>query len=496
MARVNDRPVSKTNPLPNVMVVRDVLTGTYNEVDSATPLQVVLSNAAQVSGQTLISFDDGAGNPITISRSITDPGAMKVEVINQSAGTSNIIELDDGLGNPVTIAHVAGVQTVSVDNFPAVQVVRQEADGRHLLHTNTDGTIIEAKHITGKQRVVSNDYFTEIGAGNVPGHLAGNYNAKSLTIPAIKTLATNLPLSAYPNAPAPIPPAVQTGVQVSVVSLSALDIGGPTGYFVNNAAGYAAGTTVLAVDGAGLIAAGDTITFAGDINIYTVLTYVPDVLPVGSPIGTPTPSTGVLTLTTPLILPVINLQAMTVTPLILPGSGVRTIELSGLDAAGNSIGETIVMNGITPVLSRYFYETLNFMIAIEEGPLHTGAAGAITATMGAAVVQQIDLAGTRSATAYFKVPVGFKALVTEIIVSSTQRGLLVSADATVHPMTKALIPMFYNYKEAEIGKGTTLLKFDFPIAIPAGGEFRLSWIDTRGKGPIAQAGFEFFFEQV
>jgi len=522
MARVNDIPVSATNPLPQIMMVKDVLTGLYSEVDSATPLQVVLNNAASVSGQTLISLDDGLGNPITISRSIVDPGAMKVEVINQSAGSSNIIELDDGLGNPVTIAHVAGVQTISVNNFPAVQNVAQVDDNRKVNFDNGAGVNVPASHINGQQkvavemvdavtgipfgmkhvhnklRVSSSGYYDDIAKGDIAGHWSINQQADTLLVPALPTLASNLLL--------PVEPVLRAPAKISIVSTSALDTGSGINYTTVAptlpAVSYPIGSTIFNIDnGVGGILVGDTITFAGDINPYIVVSYLPNIAPLTG---------GVLTIAPTLIATPIG-AALTITPAIV-SLGLHQLDLIGLDALGNHQEETVVLGGILPVLTTKIWDTVNAAYAHSAPDAVLGAAGTITLTttlpvptvpptvfvppIVPAVIHQIDIGKTKTHTLFFKMPLDRKGVITQIHVGSDQRILLVEAFATVDPISKNIQDTYVASKTIFGDRGSVTYNFDFPQTLPPGAEFKVLWSDPRGKGISANVDFEMFFEDL
>ena len=51
----------------------------------------------------------------------------------------------------------------------------------------------------------------------------------------------------------------------------------------------------------------------------------------------------------------------------LAGTGIQTIEISGIDASGAEISETISMSGTTPVITLLDYKRLNSVIAITTG---------------------------------------------------------------------------------------------------------------------------------
>jgi len=507
MARVNDKPVSATNPMPQTMVVKNVLTGVYTEVDSATPLQVVLTGAAPVTGTTLIQFDDGLGNPIQISQSATLAGVQRVEVTNLNQGTNNIIELDDGAGNPVIISHVGGILNTIVTQSPdkALMVdvagvptpVAQTATVPHVLNKIEDPTTglpTTVKNVNGKQRVVATPYYTEVAAGQVPGHESYNIIANSLLVPVLKDFASNMALPVMPTAPT-----LTDAGQISIVSTSAIDQGAPEGFLVANPAGYPIATIVIAVDsGLGVPLAGDTIQFAGDLNLYTVGTYTPPIAPA---------TTGTITLLTGLLQPLVDNTAITITPLVPLGlTGLHVIEVHGLGLLGEEIVEQVVLQGILPTLTKNVFSTLNFMHGVKCGISQTGAAGIITATwippvavppalpLIAQVWGQIDLSETRSASAYYKVPAGRKAIITQLLVAADQRGLQVSVEANVDPVSNQKIQCFLEHKTIVGDRGTVAYEFSFPTIIPAGGEVRLTWSDTNNKGIIGHVAFEMLEE--
>ena len=416
---VNNAPISAQNPVPHYITVKNNATGQYEEVDSSTPLEVVLSAAAPVSGETSISFNDGAGNPVTIAQTA---GVQEVYVNNMSGGASNIIELDDGAGNPVTIAHVAGVQTVSVDNFPAEQpvsladknVISNLDDGagnpvsiEHSLgHQHTllhvidpvSGLPINVKDVNGKVRTVTTNYYTEIAMGNIPAHNNFNIHASRASVPLVKKLASNL---VTPVMPRTVTPAV-----VTLVSTSAQD--------------------------------------------------------------------GVA------------------------GTGVQKVDIYGCDAAGNFIEEGVFLNGITPASTINTFTAVNEIKSVTCGTADNGAVGTITAKFGGvgSIIQQIDIGESRTHTAYFKMPLDKKGVVTQIFAAADDRGMVLSAECTADSYSHVLKTCFMEYKSMWMDRGATNFTFSFPVYLPAGAEFRLRWSDSQNRGIAGSADFELLIEDV
>jgi hypothetical protein len=200
---------------------------------------------------------------------------------------------------------------------------------------------------------------------------------------------------------------------------------------------------------------------------------------------------------------------MTITSL-LPAAGAHEVEIVGLDALGFEIMETVVMGGILPVLTTNIYSAINCAYVKSSGsinPLINGASGTITISSAPiltippalpaglpVLLIQIDIGKSVTGTSYFKVPKGKTALVTSIVVASSDKTLDVSVLANVDPISRTVTTGFIEKQRIMADRGTTVLNFSFPIFLPELAEIYMTWADTRGKGIAATIGLELFTE--
>ena len=106
------------------------------------------------------------------------------------------------------------------------------------------------------------------------------------------------------------------------------------------------------------------------------------------------------------------------------GTGARTIQIEGLNAAYEPVVETVILNGQTEVNTTNSYLRVNKMIVLTAGSGGTSVgniyAGTGTVTNGvpAVVVNQTGILSNESESAFYTVPAGFTAYITRWTLSS------------------------------------------------------------------------------
>lgn len=110
----------------------------------------------------------------------------------------------------------------------------------------------------------------------------------------------------------------------------------------------------------------------------------------------------------------------------LLGTGARSVQVSGLDAAYNPIDELVVLNGQTPVTSARSYLRV-FAVAVVSagssganvGDIYVGT-GAVAAGVPALVLMRARPSNNVSQSAVYTVPAGYTAYLVDIFASATQ----------------------------------------------------------------------------
>jgi hypothetical protein len=106
------------------------------------------------------------------------------------------------------------------------------------------------------------------------------------------------------------------------------------------------------------------------------------------------------------------------------GTGARTIQIEGLNAAYEPVVETVILNGQTEVNTTNSYLRVNKMIVLTAGSGGTSVGniyagtGTVTAGVPAVVVNQTGILSNESESAFYTVPAGFTAYITRWTLSS------------------------------------------------------------------------------
>ena len=106
------------------------------------------------------------------------------------------------------------------------------------------------------------------------------------------------------------------------------------------------------------------------------------------------------------------------------GTGARTVQIQGLNAAYEAVVETVILNGQTEVNTTNSYLRVNKMTVLTAGSGGTSVGniyagtGTVTAGVPAVVVNQTGILSNESESAFYTVPAGFTAYITRWTMSS------------------------------------------------------------------------------
>lgn len=151
------------------------------------------------------------------------------------------------------------------------------------------------------------------------------------------------------------------------------------------------------------------------------------------------------------------------------GTGARTLQVWGLNAAGTEVTETVALNGVTPVNTVNSYLYIRKMRVLTAGSGGTNA-GAITATAATdnSVSSAIPLGLGESHEATFMVPTGYTALVTSWW-CAVQGAANTRVDAALVGYTTANnARVEYSHVAVQVGGTSTFQQvYQFPLTFPA-----------------------------
>jgi hypothetical protein len=153
-----------------------------------------------------------------------------------------------------------------------------------------------------------------------------------------------------------------------------------------------------------------------------------------------------------------------------PGTGARTVLISGLDASYNAISETITLNGQTAVTTTNSYLRINSMEVLTAGSGNTAAGiiyvgtGTVTAGVPATVYGLITTGYNVSTQAVYTVPAGYTAYVTSYTFTSTYASATPVACSGFFITYTGSIPVIE--ATARINSGNSFDRhFDSPLSI-------------------------------
>lgn len=115
------------------------------------------------------------------------------------------------------------------------------------------------------------------------------------------------------------------------------------------------------------------------------------------------------------------------------GTGVRAVQVIGLDTNWNQVSEVIATNGITPVQTVNSYIRVNAFRSISAGSIGTNDGDVTLRVTGGGVTQAIMRAGEgQDLRAMFSVPVGFTAFLLDAFVAIVRAGTNEAIEFSLH----------------------------------------------------------------
>lgn len=179
-------------------------------------------------------------------------------------------------------------------------------------------------------------------------------------------------------------------------------------------------------------------------------------------------------------------------------TGIRTLRLDYLDAAGVRQSETVALNGLTAVLSTASDVTAVLGLAMLTFGSGAAAAGTIECTNGAdsETYEVISVGATQGLSAALTVPLAHLAYVTVLQLSAGAISTTVKLKSDVNPATGAIVSgAAYIWQSAIVGTDPAMVSPAAPIGpFPAGARIWLT--GTSGAGTACQGSFEGFYEPV
>jgi hypothetical protein len=174
------------------------------------------------------------------------------------------------------------------------------------------------------------------------------------------------------------------------------------------------------------------------------------------------------------------------------GTGIRSVEVHGLDNLGAMVSATVNTNGVGAVALPGTWTALNGAHGVSAG---SGGAAAgtidIRAVVGGVVYSAIPVGRTMDPRVVFTVPTGKKLFFKDIMLS----GICTSANssgrvqivANIDPESRALTPgIFHPVAELQVGSGGTAAQvpLELPQWAPAGATVKARAIRVTGSGTI------------
>ena len=181
---------------------------------------------------------------------------------------------------------------------------------------------------------------------------------------------------------------------------------------------------------------------------------------------------------------------------ISTGTGIRTLEIHGLNSSYDEIEETIIMNGITPVTTINQYIRINDFHSITVGSVGVAVGNIIIrASGGGTTYNKITADGNRSLQCHYTIPnnkVGY--LTSWSGGSSGNKPIRLILRATAHGPERVLIPGVYHFQSILISNNGTIPFNNIIMKFPAKCDIKVSGsIIGAGTGE-ATAEFRIYYE--
>jgi hypothetical protein len=177
------------------------------------------------------------------------------------------------------------------------------------------------------------------------------------------------------------------------------------------------------------------------------------------------------------------------------GAGARTVTVSGLDANFDEQSETIILNGVGAKDSTLTFSRVFRMFVASAGSYSATNVGTITAThkVSGDTLCTIPIAKGQSKVAFYTVPAGFTAFITDVhlSVSPTNNGVTLelfqrqNADQFVAPFSAMRLVAVYTDVQTPVA-------FQHPVGLTFPEKTDLEWRGTKvgvGGDPAAEVEF-------
>lgn len=179
------------------------------------------------------------------------------------------------------------------------------------------------------------------------------------------------------------------------------------------------------------------------------------------------------------------------------GTGVRTVKIVYLDAAGAQQSKIVTLNGTTPVSIGTGHTFIQWIESLTAG---TGAVAAgnisVTSTNGAATTattfDRIATGGNRSLSARYKVPTGCTAYIHSAYYAAIGTTMDMRLRADVDAETRVVTPGVFHFQDtAYMGSGQSIQKDQDWLKMPEGAVIKVSAIPgSAPAGNRADANFD------
>ena len=161
------------------------------------------------------------------------------------------------------------------------------------------------------------------------------------------------------------------------------------------------------------------------------------------------------------------------------GSGLRTIFIDGLDTNLDIITETIILNGLTPVITINSYKAIRTIIALSGGTIGGGCEGIITFDSVADGLNwcRMVVGDSTCETGRITIPNGYRFLLTHLFYNAGP-----SADITVKVSIQVELEFPFSLGELYLGSGDFSTVIGPPIFIEAGTTFKFVGFSNTSPG--------------
>lgn len=104
------------------------------------------------------------------------------------------------------------------------------------------------------------------------------------------------------------------------------------------------------------------------------------------------------------------------------GGGIRTLMITGIDSVGAEINETIIMNGLVPVVSTLFFKRVNFIRSLTSGSNEVASGKISFINTSLQLIDTISYGFSRAASLKYTVPTSRKLTIKSLRLSADRLG--------------------------------------------------------------------------